>query len=348
LFLALGLQLGQAPARRQEPRLEFGFVEQPLAIGVDQWRDHPLEIMDQLVELLHLTARAGLRPLSPPLVLRPNPLGLGQEPTHIFPDGGVQDIGADLLVPAQALAAEAIGVGARAAVVGIADLAGGGGRAPRLAVAAVAAPLAAHQALKEETATAGPVATAAPILLELRLDRPEELGAHQPGDLDEDLFLRWCIDPRDRSPRPLGAAALRPEPLRLQRPRAPLAERGPPLVGGVLEHQPDRRAVPSGSPGPRRDRLTSGATADLTDRASFLADPREDLAHDPGLLGHDLIPRLAVALVLADVAVAVGRTAEHVDRAVAGGVLLPPPAARPALCGLAFGRPAPRPPEQVL
>src|SRR5215471_9668877 len=99
LLPTLGLQLGQALARRQEPRLEFGFVEQPIAISIDQSRNHPLEIMDQLVGPLHLAARAGLRP-SPPLVLRPDPLGLGQELTHVFPDGGVQDIGTDLLVPA--------------------------------------------------------------------------------------------------------------------------------------------------------------------------------------------------------------------------------------------------------
>src|SRR6266545_2031966 len=66
--------------------------------------------------MLHLAFWARLRPLQPPLVLRPYPLGLGQEVTHVFPDGGVQDISAELLIPAQALATEAIGVGARAAV----------------------------------------------------------------------------------------------------------------------------------------------------------------------------------------------------------------------------------------
>src|SRR6516165_10550191 len=146
--------------------------------------------MDQLVELLHLAARAGLRPLSPPLVLRPNPLGLGQELAHVFPDGGVQDIGADLLVPAHALAAEAVGVGARAAVVGVADLPLGRGSAHRLAVAAVAAPLADDQALEEIAAATGPLATAAPVLLELRLDRREEILVHQRGDIDEDLLFR--------------------------------------------------------------------------------------------------------------------------------------------------------------
>ena len=115
--------------------------------------------------------------------------------THVFPDGGVQDIGADLLVPAQALAAEAIGVGARAAVVGVGDLALGRGPAHRLAVAAVAAPLADDQALEQVTAATGPVATALPVLLELSLNRPEEFLTHQPGNIYEDLIFRRCIDP---------------------------------------------------------------------------------------------------------------------------------------------------------
>jgi hypothetical protein len=34
------LQLGQALSRRQDPRLEFRLVEQPVAVGVDQSGDH--------------------------------------------------------------------------------------------------------------------------------------------------------------------------------------------------------------------------------------------------------------------------------------------------------------------
>src|SRR6516162_4369003 len=92
-------------------------------------------------------------PLQPRLVLGPHPLGLGQKLTHVVPDRGIQDIGADLPVPAQPLAAEAIGVGAGTAVVGVGDLALGRGPARRLAIAAVAAPLADDQALKQVTTT---------------------------------------------------------------------------------------------------------------------------------------------------------------------------------------------------
>src|SRR5262245_33296572 len=140
--------------------------------------------------MLDLVVRIRPGPLQPALVLGPHPLRLGQKLTHVFPHRGVQDIGADLLVPAQALAAEAIGVGAGAAVVGVGDLALGRGPAHRLAVAAVAAPLADDQPLKQVTTTTGPVTTALPILLELSLNGCEERLTHQPRNIYEDLIVR--------------------------------------------------------------------------------------------------------------------------------------------------------------
>src|SRR3954447_3987708 len=188
-LLALDLQLGQPPPRRRDPRLEFRLLEQPVAVSIDQSRNQLFYIIDQLLDLLHLPARTRLLPLQPPLVLRADPLGLGQEIAHIFPDGRIQHSGADLLVPAQALAAESVGVRTGAAIVGVGDLAFALGRGParRLAVAAVTAPLADDQALEQVTPATGPVAAALPILLELSPDSPEEFLAHQAGDLDEDL-----------------------------------------------------------------------------------------------------------------------------------------------------------------
>ena len=62
---------------------------------------------------------------------------------------------------------------------------------------------------------------------------------------------------------------------------ARFAEGGRPLVGGVLEDQPDHRAIPGRFPGPGRDAVAPEATADLTDRAPLLTDPLEDRPHDP-------------------------------------------------------------------
>ncbi len=184
-------QFGQARPRRRNPRLEFRLVEQPVAVGIDQSRNHLFYIIHQLTDMLHLLTRPRLRTPESPLVLAPDTLRLGQEPAHVFPDGGVQHIGAGLLVPTETLAAEAVGVGARAAVVGVGDLAFALGRGParRLAVAAVAAPFADDQTLEQVTPAAGPVATASPVLLELSLDRPEEVLAHHPGDINEDLVF---------------------------------------------------------------------------------------------------------------------------------------------------------------
>src|SRR5208337_4166759 len=124
--------------------------------------------------MFQLVAWVRPRSLKPPLVLRAYPVGLQQKLTHVFPDRGVQDIGPDLFVPAQALTAEAIGIRARAAVVGVGNLALGRASTHSFAVATVSAPFADNQALQEVTAATGPVATASPVLLELSLNGPEE------------------------------------------------------------------------------------------------------------------------------------------------------------------------------
>src|SRR3954470_4237341 len=135
----------------------------------------------------------------------------------------------------------------------------------------------------------------------------------------------------------LRAAALWAEPLRFEFAAARLAEGRRPLVGRVLEDRPDPRAVPGRFAGPSRHPLVFQAAADLADGASVLADPLEDLPHDPGLLGHDLIARLAAPLMLADVAIAVGRAGEHVDRAASRRVLLAPAASLHDLGALVLG-----------
>src|SRR4051794_24703369 len=135
----------------------------------------------------------------------------------------------------------------------------------------------------------------------------------------------------------LRAAALWAEPLRFEFAAARLAEGRRPLVGRVLEDRPDHRTVPGRFAGPSRYPLVSQAAADLADGTSLLADPFEDLPYDPGLLGHDLITRLAAPLVLADVVIAVGRTGEHVDRAAPRRMLLAPAAALHDLGTLVLG-----------
>src|SRR5262249_3029729 len=171
-------------------------------------------------------------------------------------------MGRDLLVPTETLATEAIGVRARTAVVGVGNLALGRGPARRLAVAAIAAPFAHDQALKQVTATARPVAAALPGLLALGLNRLEESFAHQRRDINEDLIVPRSLDRCDRAPGRLGSAPLGPEAPGLVLACACLAESRLPSVGGVLEDQPDRRPVPGRFAGPRGDTFAPEASAD--------------------------------------------------------------------------------------
>src|SRR4051794_6882546 len=95
------------------------------------------------------------------------------------------------------------------------------------------------------------------------------------------------------------------------------------LVGGVLEHVPDRCGIPSRLAAPPRDPLPIQALTDLDQRAAFHPVPLEDPYDCPGLGRDDLEPRHAVALSLADVAISIWGLAEDADRAIAGRVQLP-------------------------
>src|SRR3954447_17180524 len=67
------------------------------------------------------------------------------------------------------------------------------------------------------------------------------------------------------------------------------------------------------------------------------ADPLEDLPGHARLLGHDLVPSLAIAVSLTDITIPIWRAAEDVDRPAAGGVLLAAAAPFRDLGPLVFG-----------
>src|SRR4051812_44030208 len=60
---ALVFQFGQALSRRQDPRLEFRLVEQPVAESIDRPCYHLLYMIDHLPDMLHLVVRVRPRPL---------------------------------------------------------------------------------------------------------------------------------------------------------------------------------------------------------------------------------------------------------------------------------------------
>jgi hypothetical protein len=57
-------------------------------------------LIDQLHDLVDLSGTIGFLLLPTPFVLDPDPLGLGKQAANILPDGRIQQVGADLFVPA--------------------------------------------------------------------------------------------------------------------------------------------------------------------------------------------------------------------------------------------------------
>jgi len=91
--------------------LEFAFLDEPLGITVDQAPD----ALAQLADLGlggHEVGPVRLLPriVQTPLVLFPQTRGLGEEHPHLRPHGEVHQIGADLCVVTEPVAAEAVGV----------------------------------------------------------------------------------------------------------------------------------------------------------------------------------------------------------------------------------------------
>ncbi len=108
-------------------------------------------------------------------------------------------------------------------------------------------------------------------------------------------------------------------------------------VRGVPEDAPHAGAVPPVFAGAGRHLPRTQAPCDLAEARALLAYPGEDLLHHLRLLGDDLVARLAAALPAADVAVAVGRPAEHVDATALRPMALAPTAALEDLGPLVLG-----------
>jgi hypothetical protein len=183
----------------------------------------------------------------------------------------------------------------------------------------------------------GTIALPLSIFLELGLDHGKKSLINNRRDFDEDLTIDSCVDARNRPPGMLWTTTLSSKLLGFEWSGTGLAESRRPLEGRILEDRPNHRAIPGGLPGPSRHPLAVQAAADFADGTPVLADPREDLLDHPRLICHDLIARLAVSVVLADIAMSVGRATEHVDRATPGGVLLASPTPLEDLGPLVFG-----------
>src|SRR3954452_16760881 len=332
------------PARDPLPeagdaRLELGLVDQAFGVAVDEPRRGAAQLRDLGLDLAELRTAAPAPPrlLKAPLVLGRDRGRPPQQPLALAPDRLVEPVGAHLRVRAHPLAAEAVGVAAAAAVVGVgAPLALRGRRADRLAVVGVPALPADEQALQQVVLATGALPVAPPVLLELLPGGLEQPALDQRRNRHAEPFgRRHVVDPVGAAGL-LAAAPHRPQPDR-PRPDPGLAEGGRPGVGGVPENAPHRRPVPGALAAPGRVALRLQAPADLADADAVTADPAEDQADDRGLLLVDLVARAPAAVPLADVAVAVGRPRQDADRALARRVPLAASAALEDLGPLVLG-----------
>jgi len=260
-------------------------------------------------------------------VLAYDPLGLPEQATDVTPEGFLQPIGTHLFVPAQTLSPEVTGVTAEAPIVGIgAVLAGGGPGTDRFAVVGVSTAPADQQARQQVSSPALPLTVTLAILGQLLLDRRKDLRLDQGRDRDGNLFIHRDIVDRVGPSGLCGGPAVRTQP-RPPRPAAGLAVGRPAMVGRVPQETPDRRAIPPGLAGRRRNALVLQPPAHLPQAQPLLAHPRKDLSDHSRLLQNDLVRGVSPGLAGGDIAIPVRRAPERIDRTVSRRMQFASPAA---------------------
>src|SRR5215212_10024394 len=316
--------------------LEVGLVDQTLGIAVDQPAHPAAQLGDLGLDAGQITC-CGVASLNQAsFVLRRDPARILQHTLDLAPDRLVQPIRAHLRVCAQALAAEAVSITAAAAIIGVGPpLALGRTQADSFAVIGVAALPAHDEPLQEVTLATGVLPIAAPVLCQLLTGRLEQLRINQRRDRDADPLARcYVVDPVG-STGLFAASAHRAQPGR-HRSDPGLAEGRRSSIGGVPENAPHGAPIPGRLAAPGPDALPQETPAHLADADALPADPRKDPPHDPSLVLQDLVAGHA-AVLLADIAIAIGRARQHADRALARGVALAAPAALQDLGPLVLG-----------
>src|SRR5512135_20146 len=229
-----------------------------------------------------------------------------QKPTDFFPDGFLDQIGAQLLVPTEPDAAKAIGIRADATIIGVGTLmifAHTGTQG--FYIISIAATRTHNQALQQIFGPSLRDASALAVFLQLLLDG----------------IKKRCIDQsRDRNAHPLlrrqivmgiGMFGLqRPPPLRPQTRTQWFNRRFAKgcfaLVGRVFEHAANGGAVPHrfARSGPLLGRFQT--TTNLSNGAPISSDPLKDLTDHTCLFPHNLKTGLPGTLLFSDIAIPIG------------------------------------------
>jgi hypothetical protein len=183
-FVDLLLQVLEPFPQMSDARLELLLVEEPLRVAVDQAGDAPLHLGDLGLQGAHLVRI--LRGMQALAILLLQPLRLLQQPADLLPDGLIELIHPDLLVPTQPRAARAGDIRTAAAIVGVAGIVG----AATVGVSALSAD---EQSLQEIAAPLERNAGSPLVLRELLPNRGKERLVHEGGNGDADPFLFWNL-----------------------------------------------------------------------------------------------------------------------------------------------------------
>ena len=190
---------------------KFLLVNEPLGITVDQ----PGETLPQLPDL---GVECGLlRPLGPARGVQAaaicvcEALRMSEQGTHFLPYRQVQALGAALRIVPDPLAPKAIGIGAETAIIGIRPgVAFGGFTTDRLPVQGIATVVALHSPLQQVPRTTARLARVALVLLELGLDRSQQVRLHQRRDRHRKPLFGGHIPDGDGTPGLERPVARRP------------------------------------------------------------------------------------------------------------------------------------------
>src|SRR5665811_2212876 len=304
-----GPQLGHAGAQLVQG-------DQLLLVGADEPLDRLAGLGQGGVEPFALRGgRVGGAVLGEPLGdLGSDQGGVGQQRGDVVPDEAVEVVGADRLVGADSAVLVAVVVRAQAAVVVDLLVRGPGGGA----VVGLPAAAAGADALQQRGIGAV-TRREALVVLQPSLDPGPGVFGDQGRDGDLQPLLAVAVDdgvvPWRGAPGQACGAVESGGLLGAHR----LGEAGPPGVGGVTQHAPERGAVPAGLAGAGGHAQAAEPAGQLGDRDPAVGVAGEQVRDDRRLVRHGLVAGFGV-LALADVAVAERGAGQHVDGAGLGAV----------------------------
>ena len=142
------------------------------------------------------------------LVFSAHRFGIAEQRADVAPNSGVQTVHPHLLVVADAVSSETIGIAPHAAVVGVGGFSFRRRAADRLAIVGIAAAVAHNETLQKVFGTALALPAHFLVLCKLLTDGFEQVLTDQGRDGNRDAFLQRRVVGRIGAPRRLGPIAL--------------------------------------------------------------------------------------------------------------------------------------------